>query len=71
MNVVNENNTNHNMNNKFDLGPKVQNWTEVIRNDAPQLSIYKPLTHPSSKKATDSHWGLRLSFNFLLMQISF
>ena len=54
VNVVNENNTNHNMNNKFDLGPKVQNWTEVIRNDAPKRTISSPMVTYTQKEADNS-----------------
>ena len=52
--VVNENKTNHNMNNKFDLGPKVQNWTEVIRNDAPKRTISSPMVTYTQKEADNS-----------------
>ena len=52
--VVNENNTNQNLNNKFDLGPKVQNWTEVIRNDAPKRTISSPMVTYTQKEADNS-----------------
>ena len=38
----------------FDLGPKVQNWTEVIRNDAPKRTISSPMVTYTQKEADNS-----------------
>ena len=46
-----------NPNNKIDLGPKVQNWTEVIRNDAPKRAISSPLVTYTQKEANNNSNG--------------
>ena len=38
----------------YDLGPKVQNWTEVIRNDAPKRTISSPMVTYTQKEADNS-----------------
>ena len=38
----------------IDLGPKVQNWTEVIRNDAPKRTISSPMVTYTQKEAENS-----------------
>ena len=53
-NITNEYNTNKSYNNKFDLGPKVQNWTEVIRNDAPKRTLSSPMVTYTQKEADNS-----------------
>ena len=53
-----ENNANQDMNNasstRFDLGPKVQNWTSVIQNDAPKRTISSPMVTYTQKEADNS-----------------
>ena len=41
----------------FDLGPKVQNWTEVIRNDAPKRTISSPMVTYTQKEADNNISG--------------
>ena len=38
----------------FDLGPKVQNWTQVIQNDAPKRTISSPMVTYTQKEADNS-----------------
>lgn len=56
--VTNENNTHDSFNNtpttQFDLGHKVQNWTQVIQNDAPKRTLSSPMVTYTQKEADNS-----------------